>query len=806
MTRESQSESKEPMAIHTSAPVRPPPPYVLIVDDDPDIRQALGDMLQAEGYGIHAAATGTEAIAQARQVFYGAVLLDIGLPDLDGHAVLRSLRAVDPTLPVIILTGYVTEQNTVAPLTKGALAYVTKPYRPAEIKAFVQRAIEVRAVALKAESVECALTESQERFRSVIESSSDGIVVADGLGTIMSCNQSAERMFGYPEVDIVDQPVSRLLPLRYQEALRRNLACVQSGEGEVPKAPIELYGRRLDGMEFPVEVSVSTWTAGGHMSFGAIIRDITARRLTEQRRAAQYAATRVLAESATLVTAAPKLLQTICESLNWEIGLLWGIDEGMDQLRCLDVWHAAEVRPDSLRGFSREHLFRRGSGLPGRVWANGEPLWLPDVQKEENFPRAPFAISLDLHGALAFPIKLHGRILGVLECFSHEIRQPDEDLLHMLAAIGSQVGQFIERTQAQAALDRAYAKLEAILVSMPCALVILNRDLRITYANPLTARYFSSGCKASSLTGWHLSEVFGPTGSASSHIMEDVRAMANGTQVPQERNIEIRERTYRYRPFPVVEGPQEQTLVGLALWDITEQQQLQDQLIQAEKLASLGTLVSGMAHEVNNPIQGILSMAEILVQERDYDKIQEYAQDIVTYSSHVGVVVKDFACYARPASTDREVELDINERLREALKLVQRSAHFGHVIVDPELSSLPSLVGRRSEIDQVFVNLITNAVDAMQGRGRLSLLTKFAADTIEVQISDTGYGIPARLLSKIFDPFMTTKEPGKGTGLGLSIAYKIVSKYAGRIGVKSEEGKGTTFTITFPVQGKRRRA
>src|SRR5688500_16827420 len=134
---ESQKGRNEYAEFFQSLPARSAPPYVLIVDDDPDIRQALGDMLQAEGYGVHAAATGTEAIAQARQVFYGAVLLDIGLPDVDGHAVLRSLREVDPTLPVIILTGYVTEQNTVAPLTKGALAYVTKPYRPAEIKAFV---------------------------------------------------------------------------------------------------------------------------------------------------------------------------------------------------------------------------------------------------------------------------------------------------------------------------------------------------------------------------------------------------------------------------------------------------------------------------------------------------------------------------------------------------------------------------------------------------------------------------------------------------------------------------------------------
>ena len=102
-------------------------------------------MLEAEGYQIHAAATGTEAIAKAREVYYGAVLLDIGLPDLDGHAVLRSLREADPTLPVIIVTGYVTEQNPVGPLTKGAWGYVTKPYRPAEIKAVLRRAIEVRA-------------------------------------------------------------------------------------------------------------------------------------------------------------------------------------------------------------------------------------------------------------------------------------------------------------------------------------------------------------------------------------------------------------------------------------------------------------------------------------------------------------------------------------------------------------------------------------------------------------------------------------------------------------------------------------
>jgi PAS domain S-box-containing protein len=404
-------------------------------------------MLEAEGYGVQAASTGADGIAKAGQVFYGAVLLDIGLPDMDGHAVQQALRETDPSLPVIILTGYGSEQNTIGPLNKGALAYITKPYRAAEIKALVRRAIEVRALALKAETVEFALNESQERFRSVFQSSSDAILLGDHEGTIVSCNRSAERMFGHAEGDMLGKSMSVLLPSRYHEPFWSALARYQRLSLETLVTPIELDGRRRDGSEFPVEVSVSTWTSGSQTFFGAIIRDITARRLLEQRRAAEYEVTRVLAECASLAEAAPKILQTVCESLNWDIGLLWGVDEPGQLLRCLHVWHPADVTLGAFETFSQQHDFRRGIGLPGRVWESGEPLWVTDVQYDPNFPRAPFAAQLGLHGALAFPLKLHGHVVGVLECFSHQRRQPDEDLLQMLGAVGSQIGQFTERTR-----------------------------------------------------------------------------------------------------------------------------------------------------------------------------------------------------------------------------------------------------------------------------------------------------------------------------------------------------------------------
>ena len=230
---------------------------------------------------------------------------------------------------------------------------------------------------------------------------------------------------------------------------------------------------------------------------------------------------------------------------------------------------------------------------------------------------------------------------------------------------------------------------------------------------------------------------------------------------------------------------------------------LQGQLIQAEKLAGLGTLVSGMAHEINNPVQCILGMAEIILDEQDPAKIREYAQDILRLSKHIATVVRDVSCYSRPGSQEDETDVDLCERLTEVIKMVRRCPHFGQVEVVTQLQPVPPLRARRVEIDQVFVNLMSNAVQAMDGRGRLELATRFGGGTTIVRISDTGPGIPKAVMHKIFDPFFTTKDSGAGTGLGLSIVRRIVSKYGGTIGLESEEGKGATFTVQFHAESRR---
>ena len=174
----------------------------------------------------------------------------------------------------------------------------------------------------------------------------------------------------------------------------------------------------------------------------------------------------------------------------------------------------------------------------------------------------------------------------------------------------------------------------------------------------------------------------------------------------------------------------------------------------------------------------------------------------MNFSTHVGTVVRDFASYAKPATREGEIEIDLNDRISEAVKMVEHCPQFGQVEVVTEFQPVPCLLARRAEIDQVFVNLISNAVEAMGGKGRLTLSTGGEGNSVTARVADTGPGIPKAVVGKIFDPFFTTKDPGKGSGLGLSIAHKIITKYGGTIRIESEEGKGTTFIIRFAITKK----
>ena len=242
--------------------------------------------------------------------------------------------------------------------------------------------------------------------------------------------------------------------------------------------------------------------------------------------------------------------------------------------------------------------------------------------------------------------------------------------------------------------------------------------------------------------------------------------------------------------------------IHLQVKDIEQRRLAEEQIAQADKLASIGQLSAGIAHEINNPLGIILGYTQLLLRQED--RQTENYQDLKTIEKHVRnckTIVEDLLNFAR-TSSPKENPIQIDEALDEVVNFVQQHAALDHVKIKKNYdASVPRMMLDEKKIKQVFMNLIMNARHAIGHHGTLSLSTDYQSDDSQViiRISDTGYGIEKKNLSRIFDPFFTTKPTGEGTGLGLSVSYGIIKNHNGDISVESRVGKGTTFTIRLPV-------
>lgn len=236
-----------------------------------------------------------------------------------------------------------------------------------------------------------------------------------------------------------------------------------------------------------------------------------------------------------------------------------------------------------------------------------------------------------------------------------------------------------------------------------------------------------------------------------------------------------------------------------------ELQETQLQLLQSEKMASLGKLAAGVAHEINNPLGGILIFSKMILEDLpDEDSRKEDLQRISEEATRCKEIVKGLLEFARQTSYKME-PTDLNRALIQGISLLENQALFHNIRIVKDLDPhLPSILANAGQLNQVFMNIILNAAEAMEGQGTFTVSTRLGPEknTVILEFTDTGCGIKEDDLSRIFDPFFTTKEVGKGTGLGLSMSYGIVEKHKGRIWAKSKEGKGSTFTIELPLRAE----
>ena len=587
---------------------------------------------------------------------------------------------------------------------------------------------------------------SKRQWVEDIDAISDYLVVHDLRWKILRTNRSLAKHLGVPPVALVGEAVSGL----------RQLA-ESAGEHPCPfcrdmQQPHEEYVLAGPERIFLVSTSRTTGTAEEDSRTIHVLKDITDRREAERR----YR----------------ELFDSIQE------GLFFATPDG----RFLDV-NDAMVR---MLGYgSREELLRDDVGS----------YLYPDMKARERFLREI-------------------RERGVLRNYEETLRRKDGTLLYTLqnitvvrdgrgriAQIRGLMLDVTEQKMFQTQLQRERDFNQKILNTTQSMILVLDTAGLISYAN---RRCYEVGYREEEMVGRRLVELV--EAGQRKEFEAALETTAHGQQV---ENLELRARRSDGTPgyFSISLSPMrdEQNAVNsvvVVMTDITDAALLQAKLAHAERMATIGRLVSGVAHEVNNPLAAILGFTDLLLENNDVPaSAREDLQIILQETQRTKVIVQDLLSFARQRPVQREL-VQVNSVLRQTIKL--RSYDFtshGVEVAEEFDEDLPPAFGDSQQLQQVFLNILNNAYDAVQEtgrRGKITLKTMRSGADLEVSVTDNGTGISDT--ERIYDPFYTTKQPGKGTGLGLSICYGIVRAHGGEIQCwNNEGGEGSTFAVRIPA-------
>lgn len=345
-------------------------------------------------------------------------------------------------------------------------------------------------------------------------------------------------------------------------------------------------------------------------------------------------------------------------------------------------------------------------------------------------------------------------------------------------------------------VENAFKMFAIALEEAPDGVQIVGLDGHIIYSNKTVEKIY--GFSPEEFKGKHVNElnedpefadkVIIPALKEAGHWAGELNVKhKNGKMVPILLNVSVFSDEFE-KPL---------AMIGI-IRDLTEQkeiEQLEKQLLQADKLATIGQLASGVAHEINNPLGNISLYAQMLLRkiedENDRNKLN-IINDESNKAAHIVKGLLDFARQSEPKMTP----IDINYEIRKSLDLIKHQ--LINIKVTTIFQTLPKINCDPGQINQVIMNMLTNSIQAIMENGEIKIETRLKKNNVEITITDNGIGIPEENLSNLFDPFFTTKKPGEGTGLGLSISYGIIKRHNGSIDVKSHVGKGTTFIIKLP--------
>jgi PAS domain S-box-containing protein len=522
------------------------------------------------------------------------------------------------------------------------------------------------------------------------------------------------------------------------------------------------------------------------------------------------AVTTALADSGSLVEAAPRILRAICETLEWQIGALWTVEPHCERLRCVEIWHGSDVSAPEFEKATRRLTFARGTGMPGRVWASAQPDWIPDVTKDENFPRAAIAAKEGFRASLGFPITAGTHCVGIMEFFSFEIRQPDRGLLEMLGALGSQIGQYVERKHAEQELDRYFS----LSLDMLC---IANYDGYFIRVNPAWER--TLGYSVEEMTASPFLDFVHPEDRPAT--LAEMENLSKGADtISFENRYRAKDGSYRWMLWNATPFVQDK-LIYAAARDITGRKRDEAKILHLREEAETANrakseFLARMSHEIRTPLNVAIGMGDVLERTPLNAEQRQYVRVMQRAGGELLTRINDLLDLSKAESGRiilEEIDFELSDVTEAALEIMSMRAKEKHIELRAEIQdTAPSrLRGDPDRLRQVLINLVANAIK-FTDQGRIVLRVEsdpepHAPGALRFSVSDTGIGIPPGKLDSIFEAFTqgdasTTRKYG-GTGLGLAISKRLVELMNGRIWAESPPGGGATFYFTaqFGVAG-----
>ncbi len=741
---------------------------LLVIDDEPTVVEVFHRYLDELGYQIEVASCGEDALRIASKFPVHVALVDLRLPGMDGLSLIRELKRHHPGVQSVIVSGAGELEDAIEAIKEQVYYYLKKPPILSELGQTVRLAMDRYQLEQQNRIYQEELKASERKYRNLVESSRDIMIRYTPEGQCLFIGEQVEQVFGFPASDFYEN--SRFL-----------FKIMHPDDVPLVKEQIQktLVGRTYPLIEYRVTVPdgqviwISQSIYPVRDKNNSVILEGVARDITEKKR---------------LESKSEQLHQHLKKRVK-EQSFLYDLSRSLEVSTDLCQWleQCAKKLP---RAFQFPALAQVRLIVDDRTFTNG--------QIRKSYPR----ISTD--------IELRGRVTGSIEVAYRQKRKFFPEEKRLLKTVASKIAVAVHRWELEKELRASEIELrnqknfiEEIIENVNLFVVGFDLNNRINLFNRLAETI--SGYPKSEVLGKEAAIIFpnNPLPFIDSKHVARWKSKPLALMLPFEFPIRTKdERTidFLWTESRVTDESGEMTgWIGFGE-DLTEKKALEGKLIRSEKLAATGRLAAAVAHEINNPLQGIKSNFNLIAVHLKDDYDETFRVSLVSEGlNRIANIVHRLLDVHRPRSMEIE-DIDLPSLIRGVYTLLEPTCRKAKVEVDLKLSDRTSPVrGSYSDLHQVFLNLVLNSIEAMPGGGKITIDLKQKNSRVKVLVSDTGMGIANNDLDYVFEPFFSTKKDSQGVGLGLSVVRGILESLDGDIEVVNTNQDGTCFQVSLPL-------